>query len=289
MRTIWSFSAAVVLALSSWAAGDVKLTIKPALAPSMYASPSWSAFADNAITALKENRDSVSADAQNPTGFQVVQGVELAHILVGPFPLWKGQLAPAGTFAAEHGNRVHFALHAQGNGQRFALADIAYSITSGDPGQLLSQSGTLADLAYSASRVGVSYGSDGKRGGGDDVVFQDGEPGTIPVDELFYVGIGVGAQIDERTASKPEAERVAHVLKSINTDDEFSLAVQYTIRGSGGATLGQGRSEITVTPPPGEPSPLPVFIGVGAALLVVGGMFAYKKNRRGPVSVADKF
>lgn len=290
MRHFWSCSALAVLSLCALAIAEPTLTIKPALGPSAYGSPSWTGFVNNAITALKEKRDSVGDLAQNATAFQVVDSVQFGELLVGSLPLWRGQLKPTGTFAAESGNRLHFTLHVIGNGQRFSLADVAYEVTSGDAKNLLAMKGTLADVAYSAGRVGIDYGPDRKRGSDDDIVFQDGEPATVPVDELYYVGIGVGLEYEQLPAVEgaDENQRLLALLQSSEIGRKFPLSIQYQVRTPQGQALATAQASVTVQAPPGEPSALPLFIGIGAAIVVVGGMFAYKKQRRGPISVADK-
>jgi hypothetical protein len=111
--------------------------------------------------------------------------------MVSSFNSWMGVAGPlASPFNNEYGNRLHFGLHAYGDGiSQFTLEDLTFAIHSSEPGDSLVYVGNFIGLGYSATRFGVNWGADRAIGGGDDIVYTSGN-GTTPVDELVYVGVG---------------------------------------------------------------------------------------------------
>lgn len=170
----------------------ITMDVVASSAPNGYGSPSWGGYAANALTGLENGLSSVGDRSTNPTGYEAAPAVVLpGEIEVTTFKSWRGQANPTGAFAAELGNRMHFGLHAYGDGySQFALNDLTFALHSSDIDDSLVYTGNFIGYSYNGTtRYGINWGDDRVKGGGDDTVYTSGN-GTTLVDELVYVGVG---------------------------------------------------------------------------------------------------
>ncbi len=169
----------------------VTLDVYASGAPNLFGSPSGSGYMSNALHALG-NGLSTYGDPNSPTGYsQEGSTVTAGDVAATSFKSWRGNVNPTGAFANELGGRIHFGLHAYGDGTaQFRLQDLSWSLDSSDSGNSLDAVGNFGSANYnSTSRYGVNWGDDRVKGGVDDVVYTSGNGNTL-VDELVYVGVG---------------------------------------------------------------------------------------------------
>lgn len=190
MRQV-SSCAALVAAVATFASATVTIQVVPSSAPNAFGSPSWGAYNTNALNSLENNLGNIGDRNTDPTAYEVAPAiVDAGEYMVSSFNSWRGQVSPASPFAAELGNRMHFGLHASGDGvTQFTLEDVSFEVTSSDGPNTLGYTGDFVGLDYSSTRFGVDWGADRTKGGGDDIVYTSGN-GTTLVDEIVYVGVG---------------------------------------------------------------------------------------------------
>jgi len=194
MRYVTAVAAlGLLLAVTGTAeATGITLDVYPSSAPNAYGSPSWAQYMANALNSLENGLGNVGDRSTDPTAYEIAPPViEPGEIAVTSFNSWRGQINPPSPFDNEYGNRMHFGLHAYGDGTtQFALEDLTFEMHSTDPGDSLAFSGDFIAYNYNGtSRYGIDWGSDDAKGGGDDTVYTSGN-GTTLVDELVYVGVG---------------------------------------------------------------------------------------------------
>jgi hypothetical protein len=233
----------MVLMSQATAMSSLTIDVTASSAPNAYGSPSWNGYVTNALNAL-ENGLSVNGDrSTNPTGYEAAPAqIGPGEIAVTSFNSWRGALNPSGAFANELGNRIHFGLHAKGDGiSQFKLEDLTFAIHSSDKTDSLVYTGGFVGLNYSATRYGINWGTDRSKGGGDDVVYNSGN-GTTLVDELVYVGVG-----NAWWPSSPDGEQAAmdDYYAWIASEQPIDVTGSYSILGS------TGSATVTVTPIPG--------------------------------------
>ncbi|MDG2381050.1 MAG: hypothetical protein P8N76_05210 [Pirellulaceae bacterium] len=179
--------------------------VTPAFAPKGPESPKWSNYVLNAIAGV-QSKTNIGNRETSASAYEVIdRRIRPEEIIYTPFHSWRATANPNPEFTVpflgEFGNRFHFGLHLVGSADRqFALNDINWQLESDDVGGYFNQSGSLAGATYSATRVGIDWGPDGMRGGGDDGILSGGQPGTDLVNEFIYVGIGDGFYSSEPTA-----------------------------------------------------------------------------------------
>ena len=68
----------------------ITITVFPALAPNRWGSPSWNAWASNAVTAILNGYSSYG-DPSSPTFYQqITNAVPVTNNMVTSFPSWMG-------------------------------------------------------------------------------------------------------------------------------------------------------------------------------------------------------
>lgn len=224
--------------LGTAASADIAIDVVPSSAPNAYGSASWAGYITNTLTGLENGLTQVGDRQTDPAGYSAItNGIyEPGDTMVTSFKSWRG-FADPGTqwgsqFANELGNRMHFGLHAMGDGAvRFALADVTFDITSSDG--VLNYAGDFVGLDYSSNRFGVDWGPDRQRGGGDDVVYNSGN-GTTLVDEIVYVGVG-NAYWPQASGGQTDQEAIDEVVAWI-IDHNVSMVGSYSIAGTDGGT-----------------------------------------------------
>ncbi len=261
-------SAAVLAGSSLCASAGVTIDVVASSAPNVFGSPSWGGYLANALNSLENGLGNIGDRNTDPTAYEIAGAtVAPGDFMVSSFNSWRGDVNPTGAFANEYGNRMHFGLHAVGDGTtRFALENISFSLTSSDDANALGFAGNFVGLGYSSTRYGIDWGADRVKGGGDDIIYTSGNGSTL-VDEIVYVGIGNafwpgGGDPDPSNpvggAQAAMDDAIAYVLANA----PFSITGTYSIFGD------TGSDTVTVIPAP------------GTAALLVGGAGLLGRRRR---------
>lgn len=248
----------------------VTIVVVPSSAPNGYGSPSWSGYMANAMTSLGSGGGNIGDRSTSPTAYEVAGGtIEPGDIMVTSFKSWRGTLNPVGAFASELGNRLHFGLHAVGDGNaRFCLEDLTFELHSSDPSDTLLFTGDFLGYGYTGtSRYGVDWGTDRTPGTADDTVYATGN-GTTLVDEIVYVGVGNAwwPGGDDPTPSNPAGGAQAAL------DDTVAwIAANYPINVSCSYSIQTytGSASVVVLPEPAT-----------TGLLALGGLCLARRRRR---------
>lgn len=263
-----TLSALIVAA--PFASANITVEVFPSPAPNVFGSPSWADYVNNAQNALQNDLSIVgdrNTDPEAYIAFADGSTIDAGNAMVTSFNSWIGVADPASPFGSELGNRLHFGLHAYGDGtMKFTLADVQYNMSSSDG--LLDFSGDLSGTTFNGgTRVGVDWGADNAPGGGDDTIYIGNQDDTTLVDELFYVGVGNAYWPGGGDADRvnPDAGRQGSIDASyeyITTSGPITFGTEYTILGNSGS------ASVTLVP---EPSSL--------GLLVLGGLIAARRRR----------
>ncbi len=273
MRSIAGGVATVVSALmvGSVAHAGLILEVVPSSAPNVYGSPSWAGYQTNALNSLENGLGNIGSRNVTPTAYEQLNGIYApGDVMVTSFPSWRGQADPGtafgASFANEYGNRLHFGLHAYGDGTtRFKLNDLTFAIHSSDPGDQLLYTGDFIGYDFNCtSRYGIDWGADRAKGGGDDSVVCGGGSGMALVDEMVYVGVG-NALWPVPADGESQADALARVSNFIQTGDNGGPIVitgQYWLKGTDNEIY-SGLAAVYVP----EPGTLVLF---GAALAGLG-------------------
>lgn len=233
---------------------DITVEVFPAYAPNGTGlitplSPSWNEYTSNAIAGIDAGGVNTGTGPDrnaDPAYYELVSGViSPSELIYTSFNSWRGIAAnnPAftGVITGEFGNRVHFGTKISAtDGMEFALNDVAWELDSDDDTDFFDQSGMLSGN-YSATRVGLNYGTDGIKGTADDVTITSGA-GTQLVNELTYVGVGDGFESDNTGAPTDQDDINATLALIFGGCEscEVNLTGTYTVdgaSGSGGITL----------------------------------------------------
>lgn len=256
----------LLLLLPPPADAAIIVEIYPSLAPNKNASGTgWNAYAANATASLIANSGNFGNRQTDPSAYEIVSGAITAKELVGSdaapvFHSWHGEANPPVPFDKEHGNRLQFGLRMMATtGEKIQMTGITYSVKSDDPAPtVFSAAGSFSSYAFSDSRVGVLYGTDGALGGGDDTLITSGTGPVEGVDALFYVGVSVGLQAG---ATGTDAERLASAVALADIETPFNIKATYTLGGvSSFAT-------VSVVPVPEPASAFAIFAASAAVLL----------------------
>jgi hypothetical protein len=278
LGTVICASVALLAAARPASAEIITFEVIPAFAPKGPESPNWANYVLNALGGIQQNQD-VGDRTMTPAAYERVDSIiPASEIVYTPFPSWRGvadpnPLAPA--FANELGNRVHFGLHIVTSADSpFALADIGWSLDSDDSTNYFDQSGDFSSATYSQTRVGINYGPDGVKGGGDDVWFNGGQAGTMPVNELIYVGVGDGFLSDEPGALTDQDDinmTLADIYAGCGDPSGclVDLVGSYTLPGSTGPTSASATVTISLVPEPAS-----------AAMAMMGLLLSFGGLRR---------
>ena len=200
----------------------------------------------------------------SPDAYEWVVGpIPPLEMIYTNFNSWRASADPSPVFTSrpdvfqgEFGNRVHFGVHISGDGSKmFSLDNLSWALDSNDVTNYFDQDGSLAGGTYSATRIGIDYGPNRQPDGGgvDDIVYENGESGSLPIDELVYVGIGDGFFSEEPAPVSDQAD-INATLRSLldNCSDvcEIDLSAIYRLTVPGIATpvIGQSAIELLIEP-----------------------------------------
>lgn len=265
---------ALALALLTAPASFAAITVEvvPSSAPNFFGSPNWSAYLANANNSL-ENSTGTSIGNRNvdPTAYEAFadgQTIDPGDIMVSSFSSWRGTAGVAAPFDNENGNRVHFGVHITGDGSltdQFRGADVSGEITSSDA-NALGFASAVTTGTYTGTRIGVDWGADRAKGGGDDTYYTSG-PDTQLIDEFIYVGLGNAYDASFETGPSDQ-EKIDQVIASIQSDYPILVTGGYSVTDPTGATVIASGDASVVIPEPAS-----------VALLALGGLALVGRRR----------
>jgi hypothetical protein len=261
---------ACIAATASLQAEILKFDVVPAFAPNGPVSPSWLPYVTNALTGIEADGAEIGDRLVSPEAYEPVTGpVPPFEMIYTEFPSWRGLADPTGAFSGEMGNRVHFGLHlVAAPTTPFSLSQLEWSLDSDDIDNYFDQSDSFADANYSPTRIGIHYGTDGQRGGGDDIVYDNGELGTNEIHEFVYVGVGDGFVVGD-TGPLTNQEEIDDVLRTM-------------LEGAGG-----GEVKFTGTYTLNDPDSTNPVIASGIVKIRVDFGFGGDFSRRGGIDCPD--
>ncbi len=258
-------------------AAFITFDVIPAYAPTGMDSSSWPNYVVNALAGIQLGMD-LGDRSTDPSAYQRVSSILKPADLIytngaasgQSFTSWKGLANPTAPFSGEYGNRIHFGLKVISDTE-FRLEDLTWSLDSNDADNYFDQSGNFQGASYSSTRIGIWWGPDGVKGGGDDMTRNTGA-GILPVNELLYVGIGDGFLADEPgLTGQEQIDGLISDMMGACPDPSGCLTDvvgSYSLPdGTGGSVLASDKF-VLATP---EPS---------AALLALMGMSALVLRRR---------
>ncbi len=267
---------ALTLSLSLPASAIVTVEVVASSAPNASSgSPSWTGYLANALNSLEHNLGNIGSRATDPTAYEIAgPTVQPGDLMVSTFKSWRGVINPAAPFNNEYGNRMHFGLHATGDGTtQFRLEDLTFAVHSSDADDSLVFTGDFIGYGYSVTRYGISWGGDRIKGTADDVVYTSGNGKTL-VDEIVYVGVGNafwpgGA---DPTPGNPVGGAQAAMDDTI---DYIFANAPFTVTGSYAILGYEGSDMVTV------PVPEPATMLAGTLLLLPLGVSTIRMLRKG--------
>ena len=243
--------------------GGITITVFPALAPNRWGSPSWNAWASNAVTAILNGYSSYG-DPSSPTFYQqITNAVPVTNNLVTGFPSWMGQADPGNVFGAnfaqESGNRLTFGMDIKGGTNLISIAQLSFTMTSTDPSNTLDW--TYSPIPYSYSGLntgsanpvylGIIYGPNGQK------TYVTNGPATQWVNEIITCGSG-NAWWPDGTSSDSIATQQSNIVLCASQigNQPFFFTGTYTIDGISGTNSVTFNPMVTNTPPSSSGSPM---------------------------------
>jgi hypothetical protein len=269
-RPLYLCLLAATLTCSLAFADDIPtISVYASPAPNAYGSPSWGGYVSNAINALQNGLSSVGNPATDPTAYyQVTNGTAYSNIVTS-FPSWNGSADPTGAFAGELGNRLHFGVDIQGNGTLISLSELSFNMSSSDPGNTFGFTGDFSTDDYTATRVGIIFGT-----GNNPNTYINSGSGTQQVDEIDYVGVGNAIGNTDLGVNCPGSDQstldcVAGLYAALTP---FTISTEYSLAYAEGH-VATGSASVDFAPEPGTVS----MLGLGIAAL---GCLAWRRRSR---------
>jgi hypothetical protein len=173
------------------------ITIRPAIGPND-SSASFAAFVSNTISGLQTCIDPSTCNlggslSTNPSAFNQSSFFSYWDMARTSYSSWRGTApAPGGAFAGEFGNLAFWSVSIVDSTGTFSLHDLTVTQSSTDASNYFGFSDNYSADNYGFDRIGINFGADGVLGGGDDTIYSGGESGDLPINALFFVGIGFG-------------------------------------------------------------------------------------------------
>ncbi len=165
------------------------ITIVQSVGPG-FGSPNLYDYTQNALTGLLFGTTNVNSFVGNGSGSAVynrlVGAANVTQVIdtTGQFNSWLG-LAP-GAIAGEFGNRLYFGLIVKDTNP-FSLSNLVYvDGFYASPTNIFFN--TPADTYDGVTTIGINYGPNNVRGGGDDIIYQGGQANNLLVNEIYYSG-----------------------------------------------------------------------------------------------------
>jgi hypothetical protein len=243
--------------------GGITIAVYPALAPNRWGSPSWNAWASNAVTAIL-NGYSAYGDPALPTYYQqITNAVPVTNNLVTSFPSWMG-VADPGTvfgpnFANELGNRLTFGMDIKGGTNLISISQLSFIMASTDPDNTLDWSYSPIPYSYSGLNtgsadpvyLGIIYGPNGQN------TYVTNGPATQLVNEIVTCGSGNAWWPDGTSADSVAVQQSNIVVCAEQAGTQtFSFSGTYVIDGMAGSNSVMFNPVATNTPPSPSGSPL---------------------------------
>jgi hypothetical protein len=242
--------------------GGITISVFPALAPNRWGSPSWNAWASNAITAIL-NGDSSYGDPSSPTFYQqITNAVPMTNNLVTSFPSWMGVADPGSVFgpafAQESGNRLTFGMDIKGGTNLICIAQLSFIMTSTDPGNTLDWIYSPIPYSYSSLNtgcadpvyLGIIYGPNGQN------TYVTNGPPTQLVNEIITCGSGNAWWPDGTSADSIATQQSNIVACAAQIGPQpFFFTGTYILDGISGTNSVTFNPVVTNTPPSPSGSP----------------------------------
>lgn len=242
----------------------IQISIMPSIAPNSFGGAGWPGYAANALASL-ETSQLTAGDPWLPSYYSAqTTPVYPMDLIVTDFPSWLGQAAPAEAFgpafANEYGNRVHFGLVINGNGTKFSLSELMFTVASNDPLNLLGFTFAQGSYNYSDTYVGIIDSGNGP-------IYVTGGPSTQMVDRVVGSGSGGGLTVYCGTCTV-EQQRLA-ILQALPAFDGMTrLTGTYSLLDEGNGVLASASAWVDVAPVP-EPGGMVLVLG-GLVLIGIG-------------------
>lgn len=153
-----------------------------------YMSPNFAAYEANVLSGLAAGG---VATGSGPAAFDPLAQTSFStyEVTGTSFHSWRGDVNPTGAYAGEFGTYLRVAATVSSS-TSFNLGDVYVSAHASDfdiPKQSLDSG---APYVFGVDLIGLSYGPDGVRGGGDDILYADpsANAGTR-LNELYFLGV----------------------------------------------------------------------------------------------------
>ena len=238
--------------------GGISIAVYPALAPNRWGSPSWNAWASNAVTAILNGCTSYG-NPSLPTYYQqITNAVPVTNNLVTSFPSWMGMADPGTVFgpnfANELGNRLTFGMDIKGGTNLISIAQLSFIMASTDPGNTLDWSYSPIPYSYSGLNtgsanpvyLGIIYGPNGQR------TYVTNGPATQLVNEIVTCGSG-NAWWPDGTSADSVAVQQSNIVACASEigSQSFSFTGTYVIDGVAGSNFVTFNPVVTTNAPGG--------------------------------------
>lgn len=257
--------------------GPVGQVVPPPFVP----SPSFGGYAANALTSLEGDMGSpVGSDPTvDPIGYKVFNAIS-PDLLIHTQPLlnsWMGVAGPAFPFDGEFGHALYFGLHVVKDAG-FKMKNITFEMDSTDAFDIFDfgPAAILAGADFSTTRVGIDYGANGMKGGGDDITYSSDvlamTDDDIVINELNIVGFA--ATIRDVNAGGDGATQAGlnTAVGTVGSLNPFTITGEYIVTPESGPAM-SGSASVSIIP---EPSTFVLF-GLGLAGLWVA---ARRRSRK---------
>jgi hypothetical protein len=241
--------------------GGITISVFPALAPNRWGSPSWNAWASNAVTAILNGYSSYG-DPSLPSYYQWAPSVvPVTNNIVTGFPSWMGQADPGDVFgpafAQEAGNRLTFGMDIKGGTNLISIAQLSFTMTSTDTGNTLDWTYSPVPYSYSGLNtgsanpvyLGIIYGSNGQK------TYVTNGPATQLVNEIITCGSGNAWDTYDTSGNiASEQSNIVACASQVGTQSFFFTGT-YTIAGISGTNSVTFNPVVTNAPQPPSGSP----------------------------------
>jgi hypothetical protein len=248
------------------AAPGISIMVTPWSAPNTFGSPSFDPAAQNQFNALRAGASSAGTPG-TPTYYQAITGpVGYGANIATNFNSWMGDANPGAGFGSELGNRIHYGIQINGNGQQFSISQLSLVLDgdgTGDPFDYNFGTG----YQYSAygtgggGYVGILKGLDGILGTADDTFVTSGAA-TQLVDGL--IGRGSGNADAVYCGAVPDTSGPCGAGNQGYIDAEIAalqgigftqLTGTYSLLNANGAPVATGAATVHFTATAGVPEP----------------------------------
>jgi hypothetical protein len=242
-------------------------------------SPSFAAWAPNAVQGIMNGFKPVGNFATDPTAFQPITSFNIKDVIpTSDFNSWRGSASPTGAFANEYGNLLYNPVDIVDRTGQFSLSQVVFTGASSDnpthpAASLLGSIVDLATLSYNAGRVGLIHNANGTI-----TVINSGDANQL-VDEIVYRGVGsYDTDLTVTGSGKTPQQLIDAELAVYNRALPLSFSANYTIYNDSvsrdaASIIGSSTATINAVP---EPSSL-AMASIGMIALVAA---SWRRGRR---------